>query len=352
MVDAESGERRRVLLEAVDQAAEAEWAQIVSPARVENLRDKYRLVMDACAATGDCPRVNVCWFAKKLVERRMWELYGRSRGQSRDDFRIPHTTWYEVGRELGYTDPSHDTRSKARDDGGKVPRPRPRKPGAEPEPDHSEENRRYIVAFNQAGDAMHVVAEWLQRHPVEGNVDPEVAVTARTVLEAFAKNVHDLASPQRVVPRNMQCLFLDAIRAVVGSDAGVREFLVRVVKMRTLRAKQKKGARFLTHSEINKFLRRAPADLIFALEPAGTFEAQAMGFHGQACKSCKSWRMLPTNDSPDTLECVKCRKKAPREPYVYCRSCHYRLSPGAKKCPNCGEKGDNSYNAHSLGGGA
>jgi len=68
-----------------------------------------------------------------------------------------------------------------------------------------------------------------------------------------------------------------------------------------------------------------------ALEPAGPFEAQAYGFHGQRCASCQSWRMVATGVSADRLRCVRCRKEAARRPYIYCRSCLNRNEEGAKK---------------------
>jgi len=354
MADPEIGELRRDMREAVDSCAEAEWSQSMSSARSDALRDKYRLVMDAVAATGDCPKVNVCWFAKQKVERRMWELYGRPKGLGREEFKIPHTVWYEVGRENGYTDPAFDRRGYQRKEEPELDRPARRKPkdGGD---DYSETNRQYIMALHQAGDAFQVVAEWLQRAPVEGNVDPEYAETALAICQAFTKNVHDMANPRRVVPRNMQPLLLDTARTIMGATPMVHEFLIRAIKLRLLRAKSEGGNKWLTNAEINKYLQRQPQDLLMALEPAGPFEAQAYGFHGQRCASCQSWRMVATGVSADRLRCVRCRKEAARRPYIYCRSCLNRNEEGAKKCGNCGAEageGGNPNIGPSMGGGS
>ena len=357
MADPEAGERRREFVNAVDLAAEAEWEYSTSAEHATTLREKYRMAMEACAATGDVPRTNVCWYAKRAVERRMWELYGRPNGLDRSEFTIPHTTWYEVGRELGYTDPSYDPRGKDRAAEPQPKKPSPRQPRAD-RPDFGEQNRRYIQAFHNAGDALHVVSEWLQRFPVEGNVDGDIAETTAAILEAYAKNVHDMANSHRIVPTNAQPMLIDASYAALATDKMMRMYLTRVVKLETFRAKSEGGGKFLTPSEIAKYVKRAPRDLHVSLEPAGTFEAQWMGFHGQKCAGCGSWRMLATDASPDRLRCVRCGDEAAREPFVFCRECHYRTAPGADTCPQCGAGGSalppvgNTNMAPTLEGGA
>jgi len=342
MVDPEAGTRRRELSEAVTATAEAEWEWASSADHAERVREKYRLVMQACEATGDCPRENVCWYAKRLVERRMWELFGRPKGLGREDFRIPHSTWYDVGRELGYTDSFYSRRSG--EGGAASPEiPRPARKKAEAKPDHSSENRRYIVALNNAGDAMQVVAEWMSRFPVKGNVEREVSETMVAVCESFSKNVHDLSRRNRIVPTNAQQMFIDTMRTVLRADKGVRQFLVNVAAMATVRAKERSGKRAMSTPEANKYRARSPKELHMSLEPAGEYEAQWLGFHGQRCAKCASWRMLPSSGSPDVLECIRCLATAPRLATILCRSCSYRIPHGEGKCGQCGEASDNPY---------
>lgn len=348
MVDPEAAERRLELLTAVNETAESEWEAWTSPTRPETLRDKYRRVMQACAATGDCPRQNVCWYAKRLVERRMWELYGRPKGLGREEFKIPHAQWYEEGKALGFTDPSIGRKGHHQGEDGIVPQRASRKQTARSP--HAEANRRYIVAFNAAGDALHVVAEWMDKFPVEGNISKEHAETAVLVLEAFAKNVHDMASMRRVVPTNMQESFIAGMCVPYSINRAVFEYLANV-KIDTLRAKAKGGDSWLTTAEINKYLQRAPRELQQSLEPAARFEAQVLGFHGQQCLKCHSWRLHGLATNPDMLECVKCGEVAPRLATIFCRSCHFRNGPDDEKCGHCGEALDNPYIAHNKGGG-
>jgi len=351
MVDPEAGERRYELKMAINDLAEAEWGASIGEFRRELLGDKYGRAMDACAATGDVPKKSVCWYTKNLVERRMWELYGRPQGLPRSDFKIPHTMWYEKGRELGYTDPAYDRRGHHKGEERKVVLA-PGKPKKAETFQYSTQNRRYINSFNVAGDAMHVVAEWLCKFPVEGNVDREYAETAVAVLEAFAKNIHDLGSARRVVPGNAQQLFVEATISTLSSDEFIRKFYTAIATLTTFRAKKKGGkGKFLAAPEINKYVHRHVRDLHISLEPAGTFEAQWLGFHGQRCSKCQSWRCHGMAASMDVVECVRCGAQSPRLATVFCRMCHYRLPHDADKCGHCGNKINNPNKAPSAEGG-
>ena len=337
--DYDSSMLRHELQESVSAAAAAEIDQYDDIAAHETLTTKYRLVMDALFALGGIERTDICAKAKRMVEGRIWELRERARGVPRDQVRIPHSLWYRVAQEHGYTAGYGQTRAERQESGADPVTIAPQPPRRRDAPSWAARNARYIEAFSALAASMNVVAEWLERAgPFDEHVEAEHREMVVAMAAAFRRNVQELASARVLVPTNAQPLAVRTIISALGVDAGVRQFFTSVKEMKTFRAREAGQKKFLDMRSVLSILKRSPHSLQVALEFAGPTEAQWWGFHGQRCDGCGHWRMVHDEGTTDTLYCISCKARAPRRPFVYCPKCHYRIEDYAGSrdaCPHC-----------------
>ena len=341
MVDYEAGARLQELTAAVDAAARAELDQYRDIAAHRTLTEKYGDVMHALFATGTVPKSEVAARGKRLIETRIYELHERAKGTPRDAVRIPHSLYYARAKELGYTRAYGMSRKELEasgEDPVTIAPPRRRRSDI---PDFSAANARYIEAFSSLADGMKVVSEWLSRMgPFEDHVESEHREMIVVIAAAFRRNIHDMASDTSTIPTNAQRLAIDSIVSALAVDEGLRQYFLSHKEMRVFRAKERGKKHALDMRAILELLKRAPARLMPWMEFVSSTEAQWVGFYGQQCDSCRSFRMIQTEGSHDTLTCIACRAVHPRRPAIFCPKCHYHIETVEEmrspwKCPHC-----------------